>query len=402
MTRQISVGEIIPLRSGHSRVDELLDAVVPARADHPVPANDTGADLGNVVPFMRPRGSARTAPAVALPADAARRPTERLTRERLQPRGVRHCVACSACRAVHGVLARAGAARKHRHGGHLGRDSCSARPRRPASRQRRASSRCNAAAAPETEETQLDKAEEKATAQPQTVEVGREETAPEQKTEQPKAESKPDQPKFETAAAPQEPAQAEQKPAVAMVETPAPDTATAKPQETPPPPPLEVTLLPQPEEKPVEKKAEPKPVQAAPPKPVKDAKPAKEPRRIAAPTRETPAREAKASNPSTAANNVGVGRSDRDTNYPGLVSAHLRRHQQYPSDARSRGDQGTATVSFGLDGGGRVTSARLVRGSGVASIDQEVQAMVRRASPFPAPPDGRPRSFTVPVAFRFN
>ena len=169
-----------------------------------------------------------------------------------------------------------------------------------------------------------------------------------------------------------------------------------------PPPPTEVTLLPQPEEKPVEKTAEPKPVQAAPPKPVKDIKPAKEPRRIAAPTRDTAAKEAKASTPSTAANNIGVGRSDNATNYAGLVSAHLRRHQQYPSEARSRGDQGTATVSFSLDGGGRVTSSRLVGGSGIASIDQEVQAMVRRASPFPAPPGGQGRSFTVPIAFRLN
>jgi TonB family protein len=135
---------------------------------------------------------------------------------------------------------------------------------------------------------------------------------------------------------------------------------------------------------------------------VKDAKPAKEQRRIAAPTHANSSREAKASTPSTAANNIGVGRSDSSSNYPGLVSAHLRRHQQYPSDARNRGDQGTATVSFGLDGGGRVTSARLVSGSGVASLDQEVQAMVRRASPFPAPPDGRPRSFAVPIAFRLN
>ena len=187
-----------------------------------------------------------------------------------------------------------------------------------------------AAAAPDTEATDTDKADEKATAQPQAIEVAKEEAAPEQKAEQPKAEeAKPEEPKFETAAAPEEPRQAEQKPAVAMVETPAPEIATAKPQETPPPP-TEVTLLPQPEEKPVETKPEPKPVQAAPPKPVKDAKPAKEPRRIAAPTREKSSREAKASTPSTAANNVGVGRSDNDTNYPGLVSAHLRRYQQYP------------------------------------------------------------------------
>jgi protein TonB len=166
--------------------------------------------------------------------------------------------------------------------------------------------------------------------------------------------------------------------------------------------PTEVARQPLPEETPLEKKPQPKPARVAPPKPVKDVRPAREPRRIAAPRRENASHEAKASAPSTAANNIGVGRSDRDSNYPGLVSAHLRRYQQYPPDARSRGDQGTATVSFSLDGGGRVTSARLAGGSGIASIDQEVQAMVRRASPFPAPPDGRARSFTVPVRFHLN
>jgi protein TonB len=103
--------------------------------------------------------------------------------------------------------------------------------------------------------------------------------------------------------------------------------------------------------------------------------------------------------PSSAASGIGRGRSDADTNYRGLVAAHLARHKQYPAEARARGEQGSATLTFTLDGGGRVTSARLVRGSGSASIDQEVQAMARRASPFPAPPNGRPASFTVPVSF---
>jgi periplasmic protein TonB len=110
-------------------------------------------------------------------------------------------------------------------------------------------------------------------------------------------------------------------------------------------------------------------------------------------------RAAPASPQSIASNSIGRGRSDADTNYRGLVSAHLARHKQFPADARSRGQQGSATVSFSLDGGGRVTSVQLARGSGVASIDQETQAMVRRASPFPVPPSGRPVSFTVPVQF---
>lgn len=106
-----------------------------------------------------------------------------------------------------------------------------------------------------------------------------------------------------------------------------------------------------------------------------------------------------ASTPSVASNSIGLGRSDASTNYRGIVSAHLARYKQFPADARARGDQGTASVTFSLDGGGRVTSVRLARASGVASIDQETQAMVRRASPFPAPPDGRGASFTVPVSF---
>src|SRR5436305_1864305 len=209
-------------------------------------------------------------------------------------------------------------------------------------------------------------AEQKATEQPQDVPVAAEEKAPEAKPEQTEAP-----PETKLAGAPQE--------------------QEEKPRETSSDP--EVALVPPPEQKPRHPKAATKVVH--------NAGPAKEPRRIAAPTKEHAQKQAKAA-PSTAANNVGVGRSDSNSNYAGIVSAHLRRHQQYPADARMRGEQGTAMVSFGLDGGGRVTSARLVRGSGIASIDQEVQARVRRASPFPLPSSGRAVSFTVPVTVRLK
>jgi len=120
------------------------------------------------------------------------------------------------------------------------------------------------------------------------------------------------------------------------------------------------------------------------------------------PLRQRQAMLSPAAAPATSANGVGRGRSDADTNYRGLVAAHLARYKRFPADARSRGDQGVASVSFSLDGGGRVTSVALMRGSGVASLDQEVQAMVHRASPFPAPPSGRAMSFTVPVSFRLQ
>jgi len=143
------------------------------------------------------------------------------------------------------------------------------------------------------------------------------------------------------------------------------------------------------------------PLRVAPPKRVETAPPRQ-------PKQQHPVRQrqamlpAAAGAPATSANGVGRGRSDADSNYRGLVAAHLARYKRFPTDARSRGDQGVASVAFSLDTGGRVSSVALVRGSGVASLDQEVQAMVHRASPFPAPPSGRPMSFTVPVSFRLQ
>jgi periplasmic protein TonB len=49
-----------------------------------------------------------------------------------------------------------------------------------------------------------------------------------------------------------------------------------------------------------------------------------------------------------------------------------------------------------------VTHVSLARGTGSATLDQEATAMVRRASPFPAPPVGHSRDFTAPVSFRIQ
>lgn len=366
--RKIQTGELIALRPAQGRVD----TVGPPDA----PGMLASADLHNVIPFMRSRATGAHAPEIALPSDAARAPAASLRRDRM-----RLLAFAVLSLLMHGGLF-AAFWREPVPLASIGTEVMSIEivvgATAPAGvAQAPGENEVQAAAAPDPQPAEP----ERPTEQPQTVQVAPEEKAPEQ-TAQP------------------EPAQAEPQPSVAMVETPKPEEATAKPREMSEAP--AISLLPQPEEKPVEPKPEARPVEAQPPKPVQNAAPAKERRRIEAPTKDHAAKQAKASAPSTAANNVGVGRSDNDSNYAGLVSAHLRRHQQYPSDARSRGDQGTATVSFSLDGGGRVTSSRLVRGSGISSIDQEVQAMVRRSSPFPAPPSGRSVSFTVPVSFRLN
>lgn len=160
----------------------------------------------------------------------------------------------------------------------------------------------------------------------------------------------------------------------------------------------EPTQVPVTEERPQEQQVEP-PVPQFKAAAVDD-----ELRRIDAPTQKDAAQAetSAAAAPSDAASGVGRGRSDATANYSGSVAAHLARHKRYPAAARKAGAQGVATVSFTVDGGGLVTSVALASGSGVAAIDQEVVAMVRRASPFPAPPDGQSRNFTVPVRFNIR
>jgi protein TonB len=165
-----------------------------------------------------------------------------------------------------------------------------------------------------------------------------------------------------------------------MVETPQPTEATVPRQETPP-----------------EFFAAAKPAVQQPPKP---DQPVAERVRPKQPAKQQEAATASAS--SSASSGIGRGRSDHDTNYRGMVAAHLARHKQYPASARGAGTQGVGTVSFTIDGRGGVTSASVVRGTGASILDAELQAMVRRASPFPAPPGGRAMTFSVPVAFRLQ
>jgi protein TonB len=107
--------------------------------------------------------------------------------------------------------------------------------------------------------------------------------------------------------------------------------------------------------------------------------------------------------PASAANSIGRGRmAGDDANYQGIVAARLARFKQYPAEARRRREQGSALVSFTIDATGRAKSIRLVRPTGFAALDEEVQAMVRRASPFPPPPRGADMTFSAPVSFRLN
>jgi periplasmic protein TonB len=84
------------------------------------------------------------------------------------------------------------------------------------------------------------------------------------------------------------------------------------------------------------------------------------------------------------------------------LAAHLGRFKRYPTAARSRGEQGTATVAFTIDRDGRLVSSRIVQSSGSPQLDEETLAMLIRAQPMPKPPGTAPESalsLIVPVRF---
>ncbi len=152
--------------------------------------------------------------------------------------------------------------------------------------------------------------------------------------------------------------------------------------------------LPQVEETPVEKVEVPIP-KAAPKKVVKKQKP--KPKAAAVPKTSAPKKvDAPRAPVARAAQSSRGVSSVSPATWQARLQGHLERHKRAPAG----GGAGVVGLAFGIDGAGNVTSARIVRSSGNAALDQAALAMVRRASPVPAPPPGVQRKIVVPVRFK--
>jgi protein TonB len=83
------------------------------------------------------------------------------------------------------------------------------------------------------------------------------------------------------------------------------------------------------------------------------------------------------------------------------VQEALNRNRSYAEHALSRREQGLVVVEFTLDRSGRLVSIDVVRASCSAELDSEAVDMVRRSSPFPAPPDEMADRVELRVPVRF-
>ncbi|WP_311267887.1 energy transducer TonB [Sphingobium sp. WCS2017Hpa-17] len=88
--------------------------------------------------------------------------------------------------------------------------------------------------------------------------------------------------------------------------------------------------------------------------------------------------------------------------YAAKVRSWLYAHKIYPRRARMRREEGQVQVRFVLDRAGLLLEGAVIQGSGNAVLDEEAEAMLRRASPYPRAPaelPGERIEFTVPIAF---
>lgn len=83
------------------------------------------------------------------------------------------------------------------------------------------------------------------------------------------------------------------------------------------------------------------------------------------------------------------------SNYPGLV---MKRVSRVPR--RKAGSRGTAVVAFSISANGGLASASIARSSGSAALDRAALRMIQSAAPFPPPPPGAQRSFSINVEGR--
>jgi protein TonB len=87
------------------------------------------------------------------------------------------------------------------------------------------------------------------------------------------------------------------------------------------------------------------------------------------------------------------------------IVLHLNKHKRFPSEARRKGQEGIANVSFAIDRSGKVISAHLDQSSGSTLLDAEALSVLERASPFPPPPDDVPHltiRMSLPVQFKIK
>ena len=202
-------------------------------------------------------------------------------------------------------------------------------------------------------------------------------------------------------------------------------------QAGPPPPSQELPKPPPPKPPPPKPEVKPKPKPVVKPRPQPDPIPERlalpRPLPVAPPTTSRPASTTSASSAAAygrgsgtasgtgTGSGTGSGSGSGTGSGPGAgtalqgylakVRSLLEKNKIYPSQARSRNEQGTVLVRFTISANGSIAGISLSRSSGSSTLDQAAQETVNKVGRFPPiPPEVQKTSLTVqvPLAYRLQ
>ncbi|SEH12773.1 protein TonB [Sphingopyxis sp. YR583] len=94
--------------------------------------------------------------------------------------------------------------------------------------------------------------------------------------------------------------------------------------------------------------------------------------------------------------------SNADPNWEAKLLAAIQRNLRFPAAAQAAGQQDLVRVIVTIDRSGRLLDAKIKSSRGYALVDAEALAVLRRASPFPKPPErvtGDPIIKEIPIIF---
>lgn len=162
-----------------------------------------------------------------------------------------------------------------------------------------------------------------------------------------------------------------------------------------PPPPEEPVVEPEPE-KPVEK-AEKKPEKKPEPEPKKEKPKKKVETAEKVEKTEKPKDEAQAAAKAGAAGaKAGAAKGGSKMSPAAYAKAVMKKVRS--TKKKTVKTKGVAVVAFSVGRDGSLAGVKIARGSGSAELDQVAMEHIRRAAPFPVPPEGAERSFQIEFA----
>lgn len=102
-------------------------------------------------------------------------------------------------------------------------------------------------------------------------------------------------------------------------------------------------------------------------------------------------------------NSAGMGTNSSEISaYQSALRREIERHKRYPQRARIMQKQGTVVIGFNIESNGDLTGERVVKSSGVESLDDSALQAVQRAKSVGTRPAGMGSYREIPIQFRIQ